>query len=145
MSRALLLCLLVSVSAPAMAVYKCESRGKTTYSDTPCVEGKSQELSNRQIVTASESDTAEAQRQLAQDKREARRLESARLRREAAEEKERSRIAKAHASKKKQCASLALRKKWSDEDAADAAGKSAEKARRNARRAAEKYELECGT
>lgn len=47
MSRTLLLCLLVSVSAPAMAVYKCESRGKTTYSDTPCVEGKSQELSNR--------------------------------------------------------------------------------------------------
>jgi hypothetical protein len=48
------------------------------------------------------------------------------------------------ASKKKRCKTLALNRQWAEQDAAAATGKSVDKARRNAVRKAEKYEIECG-
>ena len=37
MRDGLLLSLLMAVSMPAMAVYKCEPQGRLTYTDIPCV------------------------------------------------------------------------------------------------------------
>jgi hypothetical protein len=144
MSRILLLSLLVSISAPALAIYKCESNGKVTYSDEACRGGKVIELPEPTGKTLLSSDAASARRQVAHEKSEVKRLENERHKREAAEDKQQQRVARLHAVKQKKCASLAMRQKWSEEDAAAAIGKSAGKAKRRARRKAEQYENECG-
>jgi short-subunit dehydrogenase involved in D-alanine esterification of teichoic acids len=139
----LLLLALLSVSAPALAVYKCEAAGKVVYSDAPCrnvIGGSMKEID----VAPPLSDTASAQQRAEQNRKELHRLETARKKQEAIDEKERRHAFKTQEAKKKKCRELALRAKWAREDAAQAAGKSSEKARRNAHRAAEKYHLACG-
>lgn len=140
MLRTLLVTLLLSFSAPAFAIFKCEIAGKVTYSDEPCPGGKTV-IANGDTVSS--LDAAKAKQQLAQDKREVERLEKARHLRETKEEKE-QRLATRNANvKKAKCTSLEQRKKWADEDAAHATGKSADNAKRKARRTTEKYEMEC--
>jgi len=137
MIRALLLPLLLSAAMPAFAVYKCESGGKTVYSDAPCPGG-------RELEIAPAADPAAATRTLARQKEEAERLASARHKREAQEERVQQKQDRAAAGKRKKCASLALRRQWAEEDAAKAEPKAAPKAQKTARRAAEKHQLECG-
>ncbi len=144
MSKILLLSLLVSISSPALAIYKCESNGKVTYSDEPCRGGKVIELREPAGKTPLPPDAADARRQIAREKSEVKRLENERHKREAAEDKQQQKIARVYAARQKKCSLQALRKKWSEEDAATATGNSAEKAKRIARRKAEQYEKECG-
>jgi hypothetical protein len=141
MLRIVLLSLLVLICAPALAVYKCESGGTITYSDEPCRGGKVLELDN---PASGKTPASSAEHQAALDKREARRLEKERHQREAIESKEQQRVAYVNATMQKRCASLALQKKWSEEDAAATTGRSADRAMRKAQRSAEKYEAECG-
>lgn len=138
-SRQILLpALLLIFAAPALAVYKCESNGKASYSDVPCPGGRVIDLG-----VAPPDDVAAARHGLAREKAEADRLEKARHAREAKEEKAKKRIARAQAIKQKKCATLALHKKWADEDARAATGKSVLKIRRKARHADERYQQEC--
>jgi hypothetical protein len=141
MRHLMLASLLLSFSLPALAVYKCESNGKTVYSDAPCVDGKQVQLADKTAVA--DQDTARAMQDAKREKAEVARLEKERHKREAAEAKQAKIAARSAAVKKSKCETLAQRVKWSEEDAARAAGKSAEKARRKARRAAESYELQC--
>jgi len=143
MPSTLLLLVLLSFSAPALAIYKCESSGKTTYSDTPChnVSGNMKEIA----VAAPPSDSKAAQQRLAQDKKELQRLETRRHREDAIAEREQHSRFKAHEAKKKKCENLALRSKWAKEDAAHAPIRTAARAKRKALRAAEKQQLECGS
>lgn len=139
--RVLLSALLISAAIPAFAIYKCESGAKVTYSDTTCVSGQSSDLGD----PATKSDnTSQVRRELAQQEAEVKRLESARHKREAQQQKLRKTALRTEAARQKKCASLARRKKWADEDAAIATGKSRENARRKARRAEEVYGSECG-
>lgn len=140
MLRILLIFSLASFSAPSWAIYKCESGGATLYTEAPCPGGKSMHLSD----SGNPADAAQAQQQTAKEKKELARLETARHKREAIEEKEQERASRAAGARQKKCASLAQRKKWMMEDAANATGKSAAKANLKVRRMAEKYELECG-
>jgi hypothetical protein len=135
----LLLSLLFSL--PVFAAYKCESDGKTTYSDIPCPSGKQIEISGKSTID--EQNAERAKQQVKQERAELARLEKERHKREAAEEKQTRIAARNAATKANRCATLAQRVKWSEEDAAHTAGKSAEKAKRKARRAAESYELQC--
>jgi hypothetical protein len=144
MLRILWLFPLVFFSLPAMAIYKCESHGKITYSDEPCRSGKILELNDSAGSQVTASDLSGARQQIAREKAELKRLENQRYQREAAEEKRLKKISQANALKQKKCNALALRTKWTNDDAATASGKSADKARRNAQRAAEKYVMECG-
>jgi len=132
--------LLVSFSMPALAIYKCESAGTTTYSEAPCPGGKLMDLGDM----PNEADAPKSSQQTAKEKKELARLENARHKSEAAEEKVKRQAARAAAARERKCASLAQRKNWLQEDAAKASGKSAEKAKLKARRMAEKYRLECG-
>ncbi len=140
MLQTLLVTLLLSFSAPALAIFKCEITGKISYSDEPCPGGKTV-IKNGDTVSS--LDAIKAKQQLAQDKREVERLEKARHQRETREEKEQQQATKSANAKKAKCTSLEQRKKWADEDTVHATGKSADKAKRKARRAAEKYEVEC--
>ncbi len=143
MQPLLLLVLLSAISTPALAIYKCQSGDRTVYSDIPCYNSKTTDMKEIDIATPS-TDAGAAQQKLAQDKKELQRLESVRKKQEAADERAYRKTAKANEAKKKKCTQSALRKKWADEDVANAHPKSAERAKRAARRVTEKHELECG-
>jgi hypothetical protein len=137
--RALVAGLLLFVTLPAMAIYKCETAHGVAYSDTACPGGKPLAIDGSSPTTSTE-----AQARAAADRKQLHQLEQARHKREAVEDKEQRRLAQKVAAKNRKCAALAQRKKWDEEDAAQATGKSADKARKRARRAAEKFTLECG-
>ncbi len=139
MRAALLLALLMSCSAPALALYKCGSDGKITYGDLPCLNGKTQDTFDPSAVTES----AYSPQQLAADKAKVERLERTRHQREAKEELVQRQASHAAAKHRKNCQALALKQRWAQEDARQAAGKSAEKARIKASRSTEKYQLSC--
>jgi hypothetical protein len=144
MHKILMLSFLASLSAPASAIYKCESNGQITYSDEPCSNGKSVKLTEPSGNAPLPADKAKARQQATREKNELKRLENQRQQLEAQEDKERQKLARADAIKRKKCENLALQQKWAEEDAAAASGKSADKARRIARRKAEKFQMECG-
>lgn len=133
---------LLTFSPPALAIYKCESGERVVYSDTPCRSGKTTTLD---IDTGPIGDPEAAQQRTEQDRKELQKLENARQKQQAADERAYRKRQKAQAAKKKKCDNLALRRKWAEEDAANVHPKSAERARRAARRAAERHELECAT
>jgi hypothetical protein len=140
MLRTMLLCLLVSFSAPALALYKCKSGDSISYSDQPCP-GAGEVLNTTPHAA---TDTAAARKRLAEEQKQVRQLENTRRRKEAQEEKERQRAEHEHAVKQKRCKLLAQRKKWAEEDLSTSSGRSTERARIKARRVAEQMELECG-
>lgn len=142
MPSTLLLLVLLSFSAPALAVYKCESANKTIYSDLPCDTGKADSMKEIAIATPT-VDTASAQKKLKEDKQELQRLQQRRQKQDAIEERQREKHYKAAEAKKKKCAESAQRVKWANEDAASASPKTAERAKRKAQRAAEKHQLSC--
>jgi hypothetical protein len=141
MRHLLIISAFISLAAPAHAIYKCESNGRTTYSDETCA---SKAVKLEVHSGSAPADAEHARRTAAREKAELRRIEGEREKREAREEKERQKLARAETVKRKKCAALALQKKWGEEDAAAASGKSAERAKRNAQRKAEKFEMECG-
>ena len=139
--RAFLLSILLLITVPAFALYKCEAGGKTSYSQTPCPGGV--QLDDQASAAPSASALAEAKRKAAADKKEADRLTKARHAAEAKEARERERIARAAEAKRKKCAGLALRKKWAEQDAESASLRTEARAKRKALRASEKYQAEC--
>ena len=134
----LLLCLTLSVSAPALAVYKCESDGKVSYSDLPCDDAKPLDVDTRS------PDASDASRKLAQEKNKLKKLEHERHKREAAEQRELKNASRKSAARHKKCNTYLRRLKWANEDVAASTGRANEKAKRKARRITEEYEAECG-
>lgn len=103
----------------------------------PCAGG------HRLDLDAAPPPDIDSRRQLVQEKAELKQLENARHKQEAKGAKEGQRATRAFAVKQKKCATLARRQKWANEDAARATLKTAEKAKRKARRAEEVYQAEC--
>jgi hypothetical protein len=126
------------VANPAFAIYKCEANGAITYSDAPCPGGKQLD-----IPGAEQPDAANAKQRAMRDKQALARLENERRKQELQDEKDRKKSARARAALEHKCATLDRRRKWAVEDAASATGKSADKAKRKARRAEELFEAEC--
>lgn len=139
MLRIILFSVFMAASAPSLAVYKCESGGKTIYSDTPCPNGR-----QLNIDGAPPGDAEAARKQAEREKTALRRIDADRRKQEAQDEKQQRRVAHANAARQKKCKALAMRTKWADQDAAAATGKTAEKAKIKARRVAEQFETECG-
>lgn len=135
----LMAALLLFCTAPAFAIYKCESGGKVIYSDEACAGGKA-----LNINAAPPADADAAMLRAEQERQLAERLGNARQKRDAADEKEMRRTARADAQQQRKCAKLARQQKWADEDAASASGKRVEAARRKAQRLADDYIAECG-
>lgn len=143
MRNLVMLAVLTSLSAPALAIYKCEAGGKVSYSDAPCRDGKSRRLEDATWDMPSAPDVESAKSRAAREKNEVKQIEKARQQQEAQEEKDRQKLARTDAGKRKRCADLALQQKWAEEDARGATGKSAEKARLAALRKGEKFKMEC--
>jgi hypothetical protein len=145
MRDGLLLSLLMAVSMPAMAVYKCESEGRLTYTDIPCV-GAQTELRLAPLP----ADAAAARQRAASERQQLASIEknqeADRVNRE--REQRRRKQDKTTLMHKKKCALLGLEKTWSDEDAASGSRTTSEKTqglKKTARRKAERYDVECGT
>ena len=144
MFRSALLALLpafVLLPSPcAYAVNKCTDHGSVVYTDQPC---NGQHQSTLSAPPASQSAlTQEAK--LAREQAEVKRLQTLREQREQQDLHYRNMQLRGQVAKQKKCRALALQNKWKEEDARTAAVNAQTKARRNARRALEKYESECG-
>lgn len=139
MRRILLIGVLLCISGPTFAIYKCESGGKITYSDTACPDGKTIDVDSTEPA-----DAAQARKRAAAEKKQLNRVETERRKLDVKEEREQRRAARANATQQKQCARLARRQQLANEDARSATGKTAARAKTKARRATEQYEEECG-
>lgn len=144
MRQGVLLLLLMAVSMPALAIYKCESHGHVTYTDVPC--GAKQ---SRLPPAPAPADAAGARRQAAIERQQLAVMEKDQEKARAARERQQQRREKEKSAQaqKKKCALRALEKKWSAEDAASAARTVSDKGeglKRQARRKAERFEAECG-
>lgn len=124
------------ISLPAMAIYKCENAGRVTYTDIPC---DGQQLSVTRPASPRESDDAS----LSRDRKEIARLQTLREQRERQDKQIRDLSLRGAAARERKCKSLALQLKWREEDLRDAPLGSQDKARKMARRAAEKYRNDC--
>ena len=144
MRNGILLSLLMAVSMPAMAVYKCESQGHVTYTDIPC--GTTQTTLPSPPLAA---DAATARQQAASEQKQLAAIEKSRTAERAASEREQRRHKpdKTELAHKKKCTLLGLEQKWSAEDAASESRTVSVRTqglKKAARRKAERYEAECG-
>ena len=132
------LLLLLFFYTPAHAVYKCALPGSSiTYSDQPC---NGQELTLENAKPSSESAN---EKRLAKEQAELTRLQNLRELRERQDQQYRQMTLRGHAAKQKKCRALELQKKWKEEDVTIALPPAQTKARLAARRANEKYQMEC--
>lgn len=130
-------------STSSFAIYKCEENGKITYSEEKCSSGKVSAIdTTNSHLTKSSAD--EAMTRSKREKAVLRELEEARRKEEVLKEKARQKALRSSEVLQKKCRTLAQKAKWSEEDAASAIGKSAEKSKRIAMRNREKYEADCG-
>lgn len=128
----------------AAEVYQCERDGRIQYSQTPCT--PDQKALGKKVTQDTTESTNETQRhiqQLAQDKKEAARLERERHKTEEKRDKEFRRQAAKTEKQKGQCDKARLQIKWAEEDARNASPKSEAKARQKLKRTKEKAELAC--
>jgi len=144
MRNGILLSLLMAVSMPAMAVYKCESQGRITYTDIPC--GTTQTALPPLPYAA---DAAAATQQAASERRQLAAIEKSQQAERVANDREQQRHKrdKTDIAHKKKCRLLELESKWSAEDAAAGSHTVSDKSqtlKKAARRKAERYEAECG-
>ena len=138
--KSLVLILSFAAAAPALAVYKCQSGGRTLYSDLPCPGGTPVALGKTHVATA---DAADARTRNAREKALVASIDKQHARDDAAHERQARAAARAGQVKKSRCATLARRAKWAEEDARAASSRSAEKAKTKARRSAEQFDAIC--
>ncbi len=130
-----LLCLLQP--SAALAVFRCDSDGKTTFTDVPC---NGTRLPPPEPPRRQPGDTDLLKRERA----ELAKLQKLREQRERQDSQIRDLAARGAAAREKKCRSLALQLKWREEDLREATADKTRSARTRARRASEKYQSECG-
>ena len=132
------------ISVPAHAVYKCSTSGSVMYTDRPC-EGRSLELSSAPEPSLSTSSAPDSRNEdaLRREKAEVARLQKIREQRERQDQQIRDLSARGAAARERKCRSLSLQLRWREEDLRIASLTEERKARVRARRAAEKFAMEC--
>ncbi|MEO0316658.1 MAG: hypothetical protein RL404_335 [Pseudomonadota bacterium] len=125
---------------PALAIHRCQSAGKISYSDLPCPGSSLMRIDDpvRSTPTANEADTNQ-QRQAA----ELARLQQLRELRERQDQRIRDLAARGAAAREKKCHTLGLQRKWREEDLRDASLRQEANARKRLRRIEERYRDEC--
>jgi len=132
--------MLASTASGAQAIYKCTADGKISYGNAPCAGGPSVAL-EAPPAAAGDDGRALARQQAALKQLQHERHQSEA--REARDQREQARASRVAAVYRKKCAAFKLRRDWAAEDALHAAGKTAARAQRKARRAEQKLALEC--
>jgi hypothetical protein len=111
-----------------------------TYTDVPC---DGQQLTITVPETPREAERKTDEKSLEREKKEVAKLQAIREQRERQDKQIRDLSARGAAARERKCKSLALQLKWREEDLRDAPLGSQDKARKMARRAAEKYRNDC--
>ena len=88
-------------------------------------------------------DYSAAKKRADAEKAQLKQLENTRHRAERMEEKNRQRAIAEARTLQRRCTTLAMRKKWSEEDAAGISSRSTRRAKKNAQRLAEQFAAEC--
>jgi len=135
--------LLLALSLPPGAadqVHKCTLDGRVTYSQTPCTAGQSSVL---KVPAAAPADP-NAKADLARQQRMSKDMQAEREKREARQSRDDALAERAAATRRGKCRKLKQDQKWAEEDARGALLQHVERAQIKARRAAERYKLECG-
>ncbi len=128
------------ITAPAAAVHRCESGGKVSYSDLPCPGASRLKIDDAPPASRKPVETdASQQRQAA----ELARLQQLRELRERQDQRIRDLAARGAAAREKKCRTLAMQRKWHEEDLRDASLKQEGNARKRLRRMEERYREEC--
>jgi hypothetical protein len=143
MNTAVLAAIFLSLScftSSASAIYKCEQAGVVTYTDIPC---DGQQLSVTVPKKSHDREEKTDEKSLAREKKEVARLQAIREQRERQDKQIHDLSARGAAARERKCKSLALQLKWREEDLRDAPLNTQTKARKMARRAAEKYRTDC--
>ena len=143
MKSSLILLTALALPAAAQTVYKCTADGKVSYSQTPCPAGTS---ASELVVPAAPAPDPGAAADLARQKSQAAALEKERLKREAKQDRELERSARAIRAAKaqsKKCTKLKMDKAAAEEDAKTVTIQNEAKARARVRRAADMLALEC--
>ena len=130
----------VGACAQSQIVHKCTADGKVTYTEVPCAGGV---ILDVPATPTPDRSAKERQADLQRMNRESRALEKERRRQQAADDRNDERINRAHAQRRQRCGKLELDKKWADDDVRRAQPQAVDGARLKARRAAERYALEC--
>jgi hypothetical protein len=129
--------------AAAQPIYKCSVGGKVSYADHPCAHGTASELA----APPPAADAPGAAAQLERDKARLAELEKRRSERQALEEREGARAARAAAAARQKCERLRLQARWAGEDLVEGRSTTGRKAtsaaRLKARRQAEALAVEC--
>jgi hypothetical protein len=131
---------LMCTTPPAAAIYKCEQAGVLTYTDIPC---DGQQLSAPALERPRGTEKKTDDKSLAREKKEVAKLQAIREQRERQDKQIRDLSARGAAARERKCKSLALQLKWREEDLREAPLHEQTKARKMARRAAEKYRNDC--
>ena len=137
LSPVLLSAFFLIFSPSSHAVYKCTQQDTISYSDQPC-SGSQLELAAPPPARPPDRAT-----ELQREKADVARMQNARELMERQDQTFRTMSLRGEAAKKKKCNALALQRKWKEEDVHLATPSTQIKARRNARRASEKYQSEC--
>ena len=127
-------------TSPASAIYKCEHDDVITYTDIPC---DGQQLSVTVPQKSRGTEEKPDEKSIEREKKEVAKLQAIREQRERQDKQIRDLSARGAAARERKCKSLALQLKWREEDLRDAPLGSQDKARKMARRAAEKYRNDC--
>lgn len=137
--RIVLSSMFIFVSSPALAVYKCESGGKVTYSDAPCANARQLDVKDAVLP----ADAAQASQRAKREKAELNRIDATQKKVDAQADRNRQQFARTTARQTKTCDLLALRKKTRDDAITTATPKAVARARIKARQAGERFDLEC--
>jgi hypothetical protein len=143
MNAAVLAAIFLSLScftSPASAIYKCEQDDVITYTDIPC---DGQQLSVTVPQKSRGTEEKPDEKSIEREKKEVAKLQAIREQRERQDKQIRDLSTRGAAARERKCKSLALQLKWREEDLRDAPLGSQDKARKMARRAAEKYRNDC--
>ena len=120
----------------SLAVYRCESQGNVTYADLPCP-GSKLDIPNEPSTPARDTDATKKERS------EVHRLQKLREQRERQDQQIRDLAARGAAARERKCRSLALQVKWREEDVRESTLDKATKAKKQLRRATERFDSEC--
>jgi hypothetical protein len=127
---------------PTSDTYKCIYEGKTTFSQTPCIQGKS-ELIDIKTTPVSKEDYQKSVKQAAKDKKELAKIIKEKDKENTQYRKNASAAYKKDIKAKEKCEDYKMKAKWAKEDLKNTQPKSEIKAQIKLKRAKEKMEQAC--
>jgi hypothetical protein len=132
----------ISYAQAQESVFRCHHNGKTSYSERPCTQGKSESVVIK-ALPANQHAAAKQKKEHLQRTQYLKKVEAEREKEYAKLDRERNQEAKKYARAKKHCEDLRKKAQWAKEDLRNATPKTEVKARIKLKRAQQTAEYAC--